>query len=231
MKEKEVGISEKAKTATFSPEMKKARETSSKLTVPRIGVRFRVPKKMNQVAYYGNGPKGNYLDRRAGARVGNYTTTAEEMYFPYVRPQENGHRTATRWLSVTNKRDRGLLIVADSLVGFNALRNSVEDFDAEENKDRPYQFNNYNSEQIANHSDEKAQNSKPRQTHINDITPQDFVELDIDMKMMGVAGYNSWGDRPLPKYRIPSDQNYQWGFTIIPVKNEKEKKAKAGLKY
>jgi beta-galactosidase len=51
------------------------------------------------------------------------------------------------------------------------------------------------------------------------------------MKQMGVAGYNSWGAKPLPEYSIPSDKNYKWGFTIVPVKNTQEIAEKANLKY
>ena len=49
-----------------------------------------------------------------------------------MRPQENGHRTFNRWFSLTDTKNTGLLIIADDTVGFNALRNSVEDFDSEE---------------------------------------------------------------------------------------------------
>ena len=71
----------------------------------------------------------------------------------------------------------------------------------------------------------------PRHTHINDIVPQDCVEVCIDMKQQGVAGYNSWGARPLPEYSIPANQDYKWGFTLIPVKNEAEISEKSLLKY
>lgn len=231
MKPNEVEVSEATQTATFSPEMKKARETSAKLEVPRIGVRFRVSQSQNQVEYYGKGPNENYIDRQSGARVGIYQTSAEDMYFPYVRPQENGHRTATRWIAVTDKKDRGLVVVADKSIGFNALRNSVEDFDSEENKDKPYQYGNNSAEDIAAQDDEKSKNVRRRQTHINDIVPRDFVEISVDMKMRGVAGYDSWGSKPLPEYSIPSDQDYNWGFTIVPVSNKKELAEKANLKY
>ena len=226
-----VEASEATQMATFTPEMKKAREKTAKLEVPRIGLRFRVPQTYNQIEYYGNGPIENYLDRQSGARIGLYSTTAEDLYFPYVRPQENGHRTFNRWFSVTNKNNQGLLIVADDTVGFNALRNSVEEFDSEENKNRPYQFNNFSTEDRLANSNEKAKNNRPRQTHINDITPKDFVEVNVDMKQMGVAGYNSWGAQPLPEYSIPSDKNYKWGFTLVPVKNTKEISEKSNLKY
>lgn len=183
--------------------------------VPRIGIRFRIPKDLNKITYYGNGPDENYSDRNSGARIGIYKTTAELMYFPYVRPQENGHRTETRWLSLTDNRDYGIMISADETMEFNVLRNSVEDFDSEENTNRPYQFKNFNSESRAANSDEKAKNKLRRQTHINDTEFRDFIEVCLDMKMMGVAGYNSWGDKPLPEYSIPANQNYKWGFTIV----------------
>ena len=31
-----------------------------------------------------------------------------------------------------------------------------------------------------------------------------FVEVCIDMKQQGVAGYDSWGDRPLPEHTLPA---------------------------
>ena len=83
---------------------------------------------MNQVEYFGRGPGENYIDRNASSFVDLYRTTADQMYTNnYVRPQENGHRTDTRWVELTRKGGKGLLIRADSTIGFNALRNSVED--------------------------------------------------------------------------------------------------------
>jgi beta-galactosidase len=38
------------------------------------------------------------------------------------------------------------------------------------------------------------------------------------MKQQGVAGFDSWGDRPLPEHSLPANQEYHWGFTLIPVK-------------
>lgn len=230
MQEKQISASEATLTATFSPEVSAVRKVSSTLTVPRIGVRFRLPMAMNKITYYGRGPGENYIDRASGSKVGVYQTTAEDMYFPYVRPQENGHRTDTRWVALTNN-EKGLLVVADGTIGFNALRNSVEDFDSEESTHRPYQWNNFSSEEIAARSENEAKNNRPRQTHINDITPRNFVEVCIDMKQQGVAGYNSWGARPLPAYTLPANRNYEWGFTLIPVSNNAEITEKAGWKY
>ena len=211
----ETEVSEATRLATFTPGNEALRKESSKLVVPRIGVRFRLPANMNQVTYFGRGPEENYIDRNNGTLVGLYKNTADAMYFPYVRPQENGHHTDTRWLTLSRKGGKGLTIYADKTIGFNALRNSIEDFDGEEATHRDYQWQNRNEEE-RKHDVATARNIKPRQTHINDITPRNFVEVCIDMKQMGVGGYDSWGAIPDPQYLIPANQEYKWGFTIVP---------------
>ena len=210
-------VSEATRTATFTPGRDAARKEASKLNVPRIGVRFRLPASMNQVEYFGRGPAENYLDRNAGSMVGLYKSTAEELYFPYVRPQENGHHTDTRWVSLSTGK-KGLLIQADNTIGFNALRNSIEDFDDEEATGLPRQWSNFTPEQVANHDEAAAKNVLRRQHHINNITPRDFVEVCVDLKQQGVAGYDSWGSRPEPAYTLPANREYNWGFTLIPLK-------------
>ena len=210
-------VSEATRTATFTPGRDAARKEASKLNVPRIGVRFRLPASMNQVEYFGRGPAENYLDRNAGSMVGLYKSTAEELYFPYVRPQENGHHTDTRWVSLSTGK-KGLLIQADNTIGFNALRNSIEDFDDEEATGLSRQWSNFTPEQVANHDEAAAKNVLRRQHHINNITPRDFVEVCVDLKQQGVAGYDSWGSRPEPAYTLPANREYNWGFTLIPLK-------------
>ena len=216
MNEAETEVSEATRTATFTPGRDAARKEASKLTVPRIGVRFRMPATMNQVEYFGRGPEENYWDRKAGTLVGLYKSTAENLYFPYVRPQENGHHTDTRWVSVSSNKGKGLKIVADELIEFNALRNSIEDFDDEEQVNLPRQWSNFTPEQIANHDEAAAKDVLRRQHHINDVTPRNYVEVCIDLKQQGVGGYDSWGARPEPQYTLPANKDYQWGFTIIP---------------
>jgi len=211
----DVELTDAAKTATFSPGSEKARSEASKLDVPRIGVRFRLPASMEQIEYYGRGPEENYIDRNAGSFVGIYRTSASDMYFPYVRPQENGHRTGTRWVRFSGSRSRGLEVRADSLIEFNALRNAVEDFDGEEAVNRPYQWRNLTPAD-KQHDEAKARNALARQTHINDITPRDYVEVCLDLRQRGVGGYDSWGSQPEPEHMIPANREYRWGFTLIP---------------
>ena len=223
-----IGISEATATATFSPGRDKVSDRD-KMVVPRIGVRFRLPVTMDQLEYFGRGPVENYWDRKAGYMIGQYKSTAEEQYFPYVRPQENGHHCDTRWLTLGGK-GKNLLIVADDDMEFNAMRNSVEDFDAGKTTNRPYQWNNFTQEEINNRPN-IGPYDKPRQTHINDITPRNFVEVCVDLKQQGLAGYDSWYSRPEPEYTLPADKEYKWGFTLIPAENASSAQKKAGYSY
>lgn len=216
MKAAETEVSEATRMATFTPGNDAARQAASKLEVPRIGVRFRLPANMDQVTYFGRGPEENYVDRNASTMVGEYSSKAWDLYFPYVRPQENGHHTDTRWLSLTQGNGKGLTVRADSLIGFNALRNSVEDFDSEEALPHPRQWSNFTPAEVANHDEAAAKDVLRRMHHINDIAPRDYVEVCVDLMQQGVAGYNSWGARPEPGYNLPANREYSWGFTLIP---------------
>ncbi len=162
--------------------------------IPRIGMEFRMPKAFDNLKYYGRGPWENYSDRKTAAFVGLYQSKVSEQYFPYGRPQENGHKTDVRWLSLTNQTGLGIRVVAhNEPLEFNALHNSVDDFD----------------------SGKKKQLLTP-----NDVAERNFVEVHIDHKMMGVGGDNSWGAKPHKPYMYYSDKPYQYSFSIILLKRQ-----------
>jgi beta-galactosidase len=218
-KEVKASVQEKTRDeliATYTPQSEKDKQKQEILEIPRIGLRFRIPAQMDNIRYFGRGPEENYIDRYKGTMVGIYQAKAWDLYCPYVRPQENGHHTDTRWLSATNDAGKGLLIVGDHPVEFNALRNAVEDFDSEEST-APYQWHNFSKEEILNRNEVKAKNVLRKHTHAIDIVPRDFVEICLDHRQQGVAGYNSWGDRPIKSALLYADQEYIWGFTLRPV--------------
>lgn len=200
----------------------------SESQMPRLGMRMRLPADMATLQYFGRGPEENYQDRNYGTNVGLYRSNAGVENFDYVRPQETGHHTETRWLALNRPKGQGLLVEADNLMEFNALRNSVEDFDGQES-DKSYQWNNRTPDE--DHSDAAGRNVKPKQTHINDITPRDFVELCLDYKMLGVGGDDSWWSQPYPQYQLPANRDYEWGFTLVPVKSASNIQRQTGYKY
>ncbi len=182
-------------------------EDNSTPVIPRVGMKMQMPVEFTQLQYFGRGPWENYTDRNSSTFVGQYNTTVADLYVPYIRPQENGHRTDVRWLALTSENGNGLLIVADSLIEFNALNNIVEDFDAGPNKD-------------------------DKLMHVNDIKPRDLVEVHIDYRMMGLAGDNSWGARPYEQYLIkPDSEGYKYSFTLVPVNKTKDIETMSQYKY
>jgi beta-galactosidase len=73
------------------------------------------------VEYFGRGPHENYRDRFTSALVGRYGSTIEDLGFIYRRPQENGYRTDTRWVTFRDKNGQGVRIAGTSgVIGFNA---------------------------------------------------------------------------------------------------------------
>ncbi len=157
--------------------------------LPRYGMRWELPTTMDNLQYFGRGPQENYVDRKSGAFVGQYSGKVADQYFNYVRPQENGYKTDVRWFALSNGNGIGMKISSENPLGFSALQNPIEDFDQE------------------THADFR---------HTNDIVPRDGIFITTDLKMMGVAGDNSWGARPYEKYSIPAN-NYKFKFTIEPV--------------
>ncbi len=199
--------------------------------LPRIGMRLRMPVEFSQCAYYGRGPHENYDDRNSGSDLGYYTSNVAAMGHEYIRPQENGHRSDVRHMAigVDSKGSNALLFVSNEPFGFSALRNSIEDFDSEEAKNRPYQWTNRSSGEP---QDEAAAKDKlRRQTHINDIEPQEFVEVSIDLLHQGVGGDNSWGALPSAQYRISAKDDYHFNFSVRPIRSFDEIDSTAKVDY
>lgn len=87
--------------------------------LPREGLQFVLPKAFKYVEWYGRGPFETYPDRKTGAKVGIYQSNADEMYEPYILPQDYGNRTDVRWLKVHNDDGKGLQLEGDIPVNFS----------------------------------------------------------------------------------------------------------------
>ena len=85
----------------------------------KIGLQFQLPREFSNVEWLGRGPFETYPDRKTGAKVGLYKSNADEMYVPYIIPQEYGNRTDVRWLKVTNTNGKGLMIKSDEFLNFS----------------------------------------------------------------------------------------------------------------
>lgn len=75
------------------------------LEIPRFGMRFALDSEMENLEYFGKGPKECYIDYQEHARMGVFKSTVAGEYEPYIRPQECGNHISTKWLTVSGKKD------------------------------------------------------------------------------------------------------------------------------
>lgn len=158
----------------------------------RYGMVMQLPYEMDQSCFYGRGPIENYNDRCSSQRVGIYQQTADDQFYPYIRPQETGTKTDIRWWEQTTSAGTGLRIEADGLFCASALHYTVEDLDEP--------------------GEEKAQRHSPQ------VPKSRYTNLSLDQVQAGVGGICSWSDwaQALPPYRVPY-QSRTFTFRLIPV--------------
>jgi beta-galactosidase len=95
--------------------------------LPRVGLQMQLSPDLEQLEWYGRGPWDNYSDRKASAPIHCYQSTVREQYVDYVMPQEHGHKTDVRWLTLTDDNGRGLKVSSDVPFEFNALHHTDDD--------------------------------------------------------------------------------------------------------
>lgn len=104
-----------------------------------------------------------------------HKSKAEDQYFPYARPQENGYKTDVKWAKLSNTKGREVKISSSTPFGTSVMPYAKEDFDDGERKDQ-------------------------RQT--TDVEKKPFVEWHIDKEQIGIGGDTSWGAKPHQEYQI-----------------------------
>lgn len=143
----------------------------------RYGVVMELPYDMDQSEYYGRGPVENYCDRKSSQHVGLWSQSADEQFYPYIRPQETGTKSDIRWWKQTDSSSKGWLVstVEPSLFHASALHYDISTLDDGDSK---------------------------HQRHSTDIVKSRFTNLYVDGRHCGVGGVNSWGALPLEPYRL-----------------------------
>ncbi len=89
--------------------------------IPEISVLFKFNEGFENVTYLGEGPFENYIDRANGTKIGLYSSTIENLYTDYLKPQECGNRTGVRYATVFGKK-KALTFIAEPQMEFNVSR-------------------------------------------------------------------------------------------------------------
>lgn len=172
-----------------------SKQSSGIAEIPRMGMQMQLPAEYKNLTWLGRGPQENYIDRNSAAYVSVYESTVADQYTPYIRPQENGYKTDTRWLTLTDESGTGIMIKGDPLICFSALNNIHDDFES------PGKLSQYRKDAIT------------ANTHTVDVKPRDLVSLNVDLGQMGVGGDNSWGAPIHPQYRLQGNK-YEYSFRM-----------------
>ena len=95
--------------------------------VPRVGVSLSLIPSLEELVWFGRGPWENYCDRKASAMLGHYHSTVSAQYVPYIMPQEHGHKTDVRWLSLADPAGQGLVVTGGPTLEFSASHFTATD--------------------------------------------------------------------------------------------------------
>lgn len=159
-------------------------------SMPRLGQLWEVNGGLDRIEWYGRGPWENYSDRKTSALVGKYKMDVKDLAHDYVRPQENGYRTDTRFFVLKSDDGYEMKVTGLPLICFNAQYSPKENYEI---------------------------NGKPIRNTI-DLKKEENLFLNIDYGQMGVGGDNSWGNPVHVDYRLLM-RDYRYGYVIKLGKN------------
>ncbi|MFC5748543.1 glycoside hydrolase family 2 TIM barrel-domain containing protein [Actinomadura rugatobispora] len=102
----------------------------------RMGYTVKMPDRFSTLSWYGRGPVENYNDRKDGTRMGVWSSSLDDQYVSYYRPQDHGNHDDVRWAMLTDGR-AGLLVGGDlevSATQYDDLDRALYPFARQRNK-------------------------------------------------------------------------------------------------
>ena len=145
----------------------------------RYGMQLQMPSSFSKLEYYGRGPEENYIDRHSSSFIGKYEANVKDEYYPYVRPQESGNHTDSRYFSIFNPTTgKGITFEGYAPMECSAIPYLVEDLDAGIEKEHAWG------------------------QHSGDLVEKGLVQLHIQQRQFGLGCIDSWGASPMEKYRM-----------------------------
>ena len=159
--------------------------------IPRLGLSLRIDKSLDNVRWYGRGPRENYIDRCSGSFFGIWDSTVAGLEESYVRPQDNGFRSDVRWAAFADAEGRGVRFSAFEPMFVQAMRYGWEDIEFSRHR-----------------LGERRIRSR--------LVPDDWTNLNLDIRQLGLGSASCGNNPPLPQYRFPI-QRTEWTLRIAPL--------------
>lgn len=98
--------------------------------VARVGSVFETVPGLDLLEWFGQGPWESYPDRSGGAPVGHHSVPVDELFTPYLRPQESGGRHGVRSFTLSAADATGLTVTLDAPRQVSVTRYRAEDLTA-----------------------------------------------------------------------------------------------------
>ena len=95
--------------------------------IPKFGMRLRLPKDWDDVAWHGRGPHENYPDRKSSQLIDQWSAKVHNFGYDYIRPQDNGYRCDVRSFSLSNGENKLTVRALSSPICFNVWDYGEED--------------------------------------------------------------------------------------------------------
>ena len=160
--------------------------------LPRVGSVFEVSGEVPAgfMRWFGGGPFESYPDRRSAAVAGLHWAPLDDLFTPYVRPQESGGRNGVRWFAL------GGPLSAEGPEGSRwepALTVYLDE-------PRQASVTRYLAHDLA------------EATHSDELVPRPEVVVHLDAAHRGL-GTASCGPDTLPEYLLHPGE-YRWAYVI-----------------
>lgn len=156
--------------------------------IPKIGFITELAAGYENMKWFGLGPWDSYVDRKESTYPGVYSSTVAEQYTHYVKPQEMGNKSETRWLALTQSDGTGLMFVCP-----DKMNVSAQHFRPAEN----------------------YINRNERAMHPYQVKKTENTVLCVDALVRGL-GNNSCGPDVLAQYELRTT-DVAFDFIIMPV--------------
>ncbi|WP_225743803.1 glycoside hydrolase family 2 TIM barrel-domain containing protein [Marinilactibacillus sp. Marseille-P9653] len=98
---------------SFEVSVKATKYGEGSETLPKVGMQMKLSDQFNQVKWLGNGPGESYSDVQLAAKNGVYEKSVDDLFTPYIMPQENGNRSEIRWVEIKNNRGNGIKVTGE----------------------------------------------------------------------------------------------------------------------
>ena len=153
----------------------------------RMGYKFDIDRRFDNITWYGRGSAPSYCDRKTGYKIGKYSLPIEKFEYNYMRPQEASTRSDVRYFTLTDKKGNGIKISAyyDKPIMFSAL---------------PY-----------------SPDSLEKFSHINEVERDNDITVTVDSIQQGLGGDMPGQAFVRDKYKVKANVKQSIFFLIETV--------------